>query len=171
MQELDSIMIEPIVSFDKFDVNNVLVDRAGVEEHIPQRFEMAQLDGVLYLDADTMTAVGYKDVTEDEFWVRGHMPGFPLMPGVIICESTAQLVAYMASLYDIKGGGIVGFGGIDKVKFRGMVVPGDKLIVMARKKRLRKNVMVICEIQGYVEDRLVVDGEIKGVVLPATATQ
>ena len=51
-----------------------------------------------------------------------------------------------------------------------MVVPGDKLIVMARKKRLRKNVMVICEIQGYVEDRLVVDGEIKGVVVPATAT-
>ena len=60
---------------------------------------------------------------------------------------------------------------IDKVKFRGMVVPGDKLIVMARMRRLRKNVMVICEIQGYVEDRLVVDGEIKGVVLPATATQ
>lgn len=164
-------MIEPIVSFDKFDVDKVIVDRAGVEVHTPQRFEMAQLDGVLYLDEDSMTAVGYKDVTEDEFWVRGHMPQFALMPGVIICESTAQLVAYMAGLYGINGNGIVGFGGIDKVKFRGMVVPGDKLIVMAKVRRLRKNVMVICEIQGYVEDRLVVDGEIKGVVLPAEATQ
>ncbi len=160
---------EPIVSFEKFDVNHVIVDKAGVEKHIPQRFEMSQLDGLLYLDKDSMTAVGFKDVTESEFWVRGHMPEFALMPGVIMCEAAAQVIAYMADLYDVKEEGIVGFGGIDNVKFRGMVVPGDKLVVMASVRKLRRNVMVVCDFQGYVEDRLVVDGNIKGVVLPPDA--
>lgn len=159
---------EPIVGFDKFDVNHVLVDKAGVEKHIPQRYEMGQLDGVLYLDDDSMTAVGYKDVTDKEFWVRGHMPEFALMPGVILCECAAQLIAYMSGLYEINGDGIVGFGGLNNVRFRGMVVPGDKLVLMARVRKLRKHVMVICDFQGYVDDKLVVDGEIKGAVLPAS---
>ena len=143
--------IEPIVSFDKFDADKVIVDRAGVEERIPQRFEMAQLDGVLFLDEESRVAVGYKDVTDNEFWVRGHMPEFPLMPGVIICEAAAQLVTYMANGDGVYSEGIVGFGGIDNVKFRGMVVPGDKLILMALVKRLRKNVMLVCEMQGFVD--------------------
>lgn len=160
---------EPIVSFDKFDVNKVIVDKAGVEKHIPQRFEMSQLDGILYLDEESFTAVGFKDITENEFWVRGHMPEFALMPGVLLCESAAQVIAYMSDRYDVKEHGIVGFGGINNVKFRGMVVPGDKLVVMATVRKLRRNVMVICDFQGYVGDRLVVDGEIKGVVLSPDA--
>ena len=160
---------EPIIGFDQFDVNRVIVDKAGVEAFIPQRFEMSQLDGLLHIVDESMTAVGYKDVTENEFWVRGHMPEFALMPGVIMCESAAQLIAYMTGLYKVKEHGIVGFGGMNNVRFRGMVVPGDKLIVMARIRRMRKNVMVICDFQGFVDEKMVVDGEIKGVVLPPEA--
>ena len=160
---------EPIVSFDKFDLNNVLIDRLGVEKCIPQRFEMAQLDGVLYLDREEMVAVGYKQVTNDEFWIRGHMPNFALMPGVIMCEAAAQLIAYMSMIVGVNDDGTVGFGGLNNVRFRGMVLPGDTLVLMAKIRKLRKNVMVICDFQGFVNDKLVVDGEIKGIILPADA--
>lgn len=160
---------EPIVAFDKFDIDKVVVDKAGVEAAIPQRFEMSQMDGILFIDEETMTAVGYKDVTDQEFWIRGHMPEFALMPGVIMCEAAAQVIAYMSSVFAVKEDGIVGFGGLNNVRFRGMVVPGDKLVLMARVRKKRKNVMVVCDFQGFVDDKLVVDGEIKGVVLPADA--
>ncbi len=160
---------EPIVAFDKFDVNEVVIDKAGVEDAIPQRYEMSQLDGLLYVDQEAMVGVGYKDVTENEFWIRGHMPEFALMPGVIMCEAAAQVIAYLTSVYDVKDRGIVGFGGLNNVKFRGMVVPGDKLVLMAHVRKIRKNIMVICDFQGFVDEKLVVDGEIKGVVLPPEA--
>ncbi len=156
-----------IVDFAEFDVNRVIANRQEIEKHIPQRFEMAQLDGVLFEDVQTRTAVGYKDITPDEFWVRGHMPDFPLMPGVIMCESAAQLIAYLGGKHGYKDDGIVGFGGLNNVRFRNMVVPGDKLIVMVHVRKLRRNVMVICDFQGFVDQKLVVDGEIRGVVLPA----
>ncbi len=47
----------------------------------PQRFEMEQLTAVVYVDEKDYACVGYKDITDKEFWVRGHMPGLPLMPG------------------------------------------------------------------------------------------
>lgn len=78
-QVLDNRLKKPIVDFSKFDLNKVLVDRDGILDVNPHRFEMALLDGVLYVDDDS--AVGFKDVREDEFWVRGHFPGRPLMPG------------------------------------------------------------------------------------------
>ena len=94
------------------------------------------------------------------------MPEFPLMPGVMMCESAAQLMAYFGCKCDFKDDGVVGFGALNKVRFRGMVVPGQRLIVMVHVRKLRRNVMVICEFQGFVNQKLVVDGEIRGIVLP-----
>ncbi len=155
-----------LVDFSEFDEDRVLSDRREIEKHIPQRFEMAQLDGVLYEAPDGRRAVGYKDITENEFWVRGHMPEFPLMPGVIMCESAAQLIAYLAGKYKFKDEGIVGFAGLNNVRFRNMVVPGGRLIVMVNVRKLRRNAMVICDFQGFVDQKIVVDGEIRGIVLP-----
>ena len=54
------------------------------------------LDGIVLIDPGRHLIVGYKDVRPDEFWVRGHMPGFPLLPGVLMCEAAAQLSCYYA---------------------------------------------------------------------------
>ena len=59
----------------------------------------------------------------------------------------------------------MGLGGLDNIKFRGPVVPGDRLVVMLKRGRVRHNVMFTAEFQGFVKDNLVVDGIIKGVVL------
>ena len=156
-------MKEPIVSFSDFDVNQVLVDRDGVMKVNPHRFELQLLDGILYLGDDH--AVGYLDVKEDAFWVRGHFPQKPLMPGIVMCEAAAQLSSYFAISTKMTETGFIGLGGFDSVRFRGPVVPGDKLVMMLYRKRYRKNQMFTADFQCYVDRNLVVEGEIRGVAL------
>ncbi|MCL4133778.1 UNVERIFIED_CONTAM: hypothetical protein GTU68_004697 [Idotea baltica] len=129
----------------------------------PHRHEMMLLDGVLYI-SDTK-AVGYLDVTEDMFWVRGHFPGRPLMPGVLICESAAQLSSYFAMKIGLVTSGVVGLGGLESIRFRNPVLPGDRLTLMLQKGKARPNAMFKADFQGYVNETLVVDGTIKGVAL------
>ena len=67
-------------------------------------------------------------MTDKEFWVRGHMPDFALMPGVVLCECAAQLGGFYARKYKVLGGGdFLGFGGMEEVRFRSPVFPGDRL--------------------------------------------
>ena len=65
--------------------------------------------------------VGYRDISDSEFWVRGHMPGMPLMPGVIMCEAAAQLASYYSQRYDLLGAEMVGFGGIAFAAFSNFI--------------------------------------------------
>jgi 3-hydroxyacyl-[acyl-carrier-protein] dehydratase len=160
---LEDNLKDPIVEFSKFDTDQLIVDREGILAVNPHRFEMMLLDGVLYVDEDR--AVGFKDVTDQEFWVRGHFPERPIMPGVLICESAAQLSAYFASTKRLLDSGVVGLGGLESVRFRAPVVPGDKLILMLRRGRVRKNVMFMTEFQAFVNETLVADGLVKGVAL------
>ena len=100
---------------------------------------MQLLDAVLLMD-DTR-AVGYLDISEEMFWIRGHFPDRPLMPGVLICESAAQLSSYFAIKTGLVSNGVVGLGGLEGVRFRGPVAPGDRLILMLKKGRSRPNTM------------------------------
>jgi len=129
----------------------------------PHRHEMMLLDGICMVTEDY--AVGFADITEEDFWVRGHFPDMPLMPGVLMCEAAAQLSAYFAKTTGLAVTGTVGLGGLDSVRFRGPVVPGDRLVLMLKKGRVRTNVMFSADFQGFVKENLVVQGVIKGVVL------
>ncbi len=157
---------EPIVAFDKFDENRVIADRSVIDSYIPHRFEMAQVDGILFENADNMTCVGFKDVAADEFWVRGHFPGNPIMPGVIACECAAQVSAYFAAKYKMVDG-VMGLGSIDNVKFRGPIRPGQRMIVMITRKKYRVGMLFTSHFQIFVERTLVADGLVKGMQLPA----
>ena len=77
------------------DTSRVLADREGIRLGNPQRFEMEQLTAIVRLDPESKLIIGYKDDRADEFWVRGHMPEYPLMPGVMICEAAAQLSSFL----------------------------------------------------------------------------
>lgn len=161
---------EPIVDFSLFDHARPLATRADIDGCNHQRFEMCQLDGILYEDLESSRIVGYKDTSPDEFWARGHMPGYPLMPGVVMCEAAAQLSSYFAVKYDLLGCDVIGLGGIENVRFRGSVFPGQRLTIMVLGTRVRRRGMIACEFQGWVDQHLVVEGELKGVPLFEAST-
>ena len=146
------------------DTTRVLVDQAGIRLGNPQRFEMEQLTAIVHIDRDQNLIIGYKDVREDEFWVRGHMPDYPLMPGVLICEAAAQLCSYYSHHVHLVSDGFIGFGGMEDVRFRGQVRPGDRLIMCAKAVRMHRR-QTIFETQGFVDGNLVYHGKIIGVPL------
>ena len=152
---------QPLVPPENWNPGQPLFDKEAVRETIAQRFEMEQLDGVSYMDADSGQIVGWKDVRDDEFWIRGHIPGRPLMPGVLMLEALAQLTSFYVLRGDPRHG-FVGFGAVDEVKFRRTVVPGERLILLARAIQVRPR-RAIFDTQGWVGDKLAVHAKITGV--------
>ncbi len=157
---------DPILDFSEFDLEHVIADTEEIRRYNPQRYEMEQLTAIVYDNAETHICIGYKDITPNEFWVRGHMPGLPLMPGVVMCEAAAQMCTYHVVRHDLLGSKMIGFGGLEGVRFRDVVVPGDRLVMMARLTKIRRGKMVIADFQGYVGETTVVEGIIKGIPLP-----
>ena len=126
----DSPLKPPIVNFSDFSFDKVVEDKEGIYEVNPHRHELALLDGILHYDDEK--AVGYYDVPEDAFWIRGHFPGRPLMPGVLITEVAAQLTSYLGTRNGIRGDAVIGLAGVTDVRFRAQVMPGDRLVVMVK---------------------------------------
>ena len=106
-----------IIDPTEIDLSNVVADLDGIRRYNPQRHEMEQLTAIVFEDTDRGVCVGYKDVTREEFWIRGHMPDMPLMPGVIMCEAAAQLSSYYAQKHDLLKAKMVGFGGMEDIRF------------------------------------------------------
>jgi 3-hydroxyacyl-[acyl-carrier-protein] dehydratase len=125
---------------------------------------MEQLDAIVYVDRAQHICIGYKDVRDDEFWVRGHMPGYPLLPGVLMCEAAAQLVSYYTVTSGLKVGDYVAFGGMEDVRFRGPVRPGDRLLLIGKGRRVHRR-QTIFNVQGFVGKSLVFHADIIGVQL------
>ncbi|MGQ0636883.1 MAG: 3-hydroxyacyl-ACP dehydratase FabZ family protein [Planctomycetaceae bacterium] len=158
-----------LYDLSQIDFSRPVFDIEAIRRVNPQRNQMEQLTAIVYVDTENHGLVGYKDITENEFWVPGHMPGFPLMPGVIMCEAAAQLAGFYAQKYKLLGGDFVGFGGMDEIRFRGPVFPGSRLVLMARMTSLRPNRRATFEFQGLVEDRVIFTGSMIGV--PITRDQ
>lgn len=148
------------------DFQHVIADAAEIRKYNPQRFEMEQLTAIIYEDLTQHICVGYKDVSLDEFWVRGHMPNMPLMPGVMMLEAAAQMCSYFSQKYDLLGADMVGFGGLEDVRFRDPVIPGDRLVLMCQMTKLRRGRIVVTKFQGFVRNSLAVEGILKGIPIP-----
>jgi 3-hydroxyacyl-[acyl-carrier-protein] dehydratase len=134
--------------------------REDILKENPQNYEMRQLDGVLWYDKDKFLVLGYKDVTENEFWIRGHIPGRPIMPAVIMVESAAQLLSFFVKhIYEVDG--FIGFTGIDATKFRAAVTPGQRLYLLGHITKFG-NRKFTAYVQGVVNDTLVFETEVSG---------
>ncbi len=158
-----------IIELSELDFENPVADIEEIRRFNPQRFEMEQLTAIVYEDTEKHICVGYKDITAGEFWVRGHMPGMPLMPGVVMLEAAAQLCAYYVQKHDMLGSAMIGFGGLEEVRFRDPVLPGSRLIIMSELVKCRRGRMLVSRFQGVVGESIAVEGIVKGIPIPVEA--
>lgn len=159
---------EPIIDLSSIDLSRRVMLRPEIELYNPHRGVMVQLDAVVWLSNDHSQGVAVKEVRSDEFWVEGHIPGRPLLPGVMMLEAGAQL----SSLMYYRRSGMTCFAGftrIEDVAFRGQVVPGDTLYLLCKEVKYSIK-RFVTRIQGIVNGAIVFEGTITGMIFPNLGT-
>lgn len=147
-----------LLDISAIDFSKTILDLEAIRAIIPQRFEMEMLSGIVYENADNI--IGYKDIALDDFWVRGHIPGRPLMPGVLMIECAAQLCAFWTMRRQPEMG-FIGFARCDDVIFRGTVVPPTRLYMIAQMVEVTRR-RAIGKCQGIHNGSLVFEATITG---------
>jgi 3-hydroxyacyl-[acyl-carrier-protein] dehydratase len=133
----------------------IFMDREQIKSILPHREPMLLLDSV---ELENGISVGKYTVRGDEFFLSGHFPGNPIVPGVILCEMMAQSSCLLID--DMPGISYKTFlSGLDGVKFRNTVVPGDTVTFKCERFK-SKGMFHKFKCAGYVEDKLCVSGEI-----------
>ena len=149
-----------IFDLSAIDLDQVLFTREQVYQKLPHRFEFMHLDAVVHLDSAAEVAVAYRDVRPDEWWVRGHVPGRPIFPGVLMLETAAQLAAFVSKC--LSGyAGFVAFGGVDRCKFRSAVTPPARIYMVCHQIENRPR-RIAADCQAVVDGVVVFEACITG---------
>ena len=135
-----------------------MLNKEEIKKIIPQREPFLMINEVEnYIPGES--AIAYKNVSEEEYYFKGHFPGNPIMPGVLLVEALAQTGAVaILSMEENKGKNAL-FGGIDKLKFKKQVVPGDRLKLEVKIIK-KKGPIGIGEAIATVNDKIAVKGEL-----------
>lgn len=156
---------EPLVEIEALEPTRVIATRDDILAKIRQRGRFALLDGILQVDGEKGAIVGFKEIRADDWWAADHVPGRPIFPGALMCEAAAQLCSYdYLRKHTLPPGGFLGFGGMDATRFRGVVQPDCRMILVARPERLRSR-MFTYSAQGFVGRDLVFETQILGVLV------
>lgn len=134
-----------------------IMNQEDIKKIIPHREPFILVDEVLEIDAEHIVAL--KHVRADEYYFKGHFPEMPVMPGALIVESMAQAGAIVALSKEENKGKIAFFAGIDKVRFKKSVFPGDTLRLEVKLTRSRGPIG-FGEGKAFVDGKLCVSGEI-----------
>jgi 3-hydroxyacyl-[acyl-carrier-protein] dehydratase len=135
----------------------VILSATEIQAIIPHRYPMLLVDRIIELEP-MKRAVGIKNVSINEHFFMGHFPEKPIMPGVIILEAMAQ-VGGVALLYPEENRGkIAYFAGMEKIKFRKPVTPGDQLRMVAEIIKVRGSVGKVWA-EAFVDGQVVAEAE------------
>ena len=137
----------------------VIIAVEDIQKLLPHRYPFSLVDRIIRYVPGKL-AVGIKNVTFNEPHFQGHFPGRPIMPGVLIVEAMAQVGGVvLTQMADVQGG-LFMFAGIDKVRFRRPVVPGDQLIMTVELLSVRRRRFGSMHGRAEVDGRLVAEGEL-----------
>jgi len=140
-----------------------MLDINEIKKIIPHRYPFLLVDKIIECDDDSQI-VGIKSVTMNEPFFQGHFPDFPVMPGVLIVEAMAQVACILAMrVLKKEGHSSVFFTGIDGVKFRKPVVPGDVLRLELTKTKQRGELFRF-DGKALVEEQVVTQGSLQAVL-------
>jgi len=143
---------------------SIVLDILEIQKVLPHRYPFLLVDRIVDL-VPMKRVVGIKNVTMNEPFFQGHFPGYPVMPGVLILEAMAQTGGFLLlNTENDPSGKLVYFTGINKVKFRKPVVPGDQLRFEVEFLKLRRN---ICKMKGlaFVDDKMVCEAELTAAIV------
>ncbi len=142
----------------------IVLDAVGIQNILPHRYPFLLVDRIVEL-TPMERVVGIKNVTQNEPFFPGHFPGHPIMPGVLILEAMAQTGGIMLlNTQENPGEKLAYFTGLDKVKFRKPVRPGDQLRLELELVKFR---LSVCKMTGkaYVDGNLVCEAELSAAVV------
>ncbi len=156
----------PSLLFDLtgIDYAHSVYDTEAIEAINPHRGHMRMLDRIAWMNPEPYQMLAIKEVRHDEFWVPGHIPGRPIFPGVLMIEAAAQLSSFQYQQRCFEGGRsptFLGFAGVDNVKFRALVKPGDTFALLSQEISFKPR-RCICQTQGVVNGNLVFEATITG---------
>lgn len=159
-------MARALVDLATLDLTKNVLSDDEVRSLVPHAHEFQMIDGVCHLDLDAGLIVGYKDWTEDAWWARGHIPGRPLMPGVLMVEGGAQISTILMKKQEGWGSEkFIGLGGLNDVRFRGQVEPPCRVHFVSAVGTRSGNRIAKYPAQCFLNDKLVMQMELMGVLL------
>jgi len=144
------------------------LDRAGIEALIPHRDPFLLIDRVTELEPG-VRAVAEHTFTGEEWYQSGHFPGNPIVPGVILVESLAQTATVMAMALPEYRDGLGLFAGIDEMRFKRIVRPGDTARYEAVIDKMRRGYARV-NVRAFVGDEVAAEGVIQAIFQPRAAT-
>ena len=157
-----------LFDLDQIDSENPRLTRAEIYQRLPHRHEFALLEGVCHLDGKVGRIVTFVDIRQDAWWFRGHVPGRPLLPGVLMLEMAAQSSALLAQEMTGDHKSFIGFGGVSACKFREPVTAPGQLLILCTFKDSRPR-RFIANTQGLINNKLAFQAEVTGLRMPPTA--
>ena len=140
---------------------SVVLDRKGIEALIPHRDPFLLIDRIVELDPG-VRCVAEHDFTGEEWYLKGHFPGEPIVPGVMLTESMAQAATVGAMALSDYRDGIGLFAGIEEMRFKRMVKPGDTGRFEAVMDKFRRGYARV-NVRAYVGEELAAEGAIVAV--------
>lgn len=159
-------MARNLIDLESLDLSQDVMSDEEIRSMLPHAHEFQLIDGICYLDLEAGIVVGYKDWGEDPWWGRGHIPGRPLMPGVLMVEGSAQVSTILMKKKEGWGNDkFIGLGGLNDVRFRGQVTPPARVHFVSKVGTRSGNRIAKYPAQCFCKGKMVMQMELLGVLL------
>ncbi len=141
-----------------------MLENHEIMEILPHRYPFILVDRIIEME-EGKRAVGIKNVSANEPFFQGHFPGFPIMPGVLIMEALAQVGAVLLLKKEEYKGCLALYAGLDEVRFKRQVIPGDQLRLEVELIKIKANIGVAWG-KAYVGEELAAKGKLMFAIRP-----